>query len=73
MDLVINSWSIYSQNSCTNYTGGVCQQWTSISSLSKTNIEEIGVIILWNASVFVLIVSILLWIVKVLFSKLNRK
>lgn len=65
----INSWTIYSTNYCTEFTGGQCIQWTKIYWIDKSEAKEIGVSILWTSFVFLSILLFLGRILKVLFSK----
>lgn len=65
----IDSWTIYDTNYCTEFTWGQCIEWTKIQSLTKTDIKEIWVSIVWNSMSFLLVFVVLWWIVRVLFAK----
>lgn len=65
----INTWSLYSINSCTSFTGGQCIQWTNIQQNSIADYVQIGTTILFDAFVMVLVLQVVWRIFKVLFAR----
>lgn len=69
----ITSWTVYNTNYCTHYLSGTafesCDQWTTISWLTKSDYKEVGTAILFNGGVMIAMVMVVLYLLKWIFSK----
>lgn len=71
-DNSINSWSVFTVDYCLVTSNDQCIQRQRVSSLTKTDIKELWVSVLRNASVFVMVVGVLLSIVFFTIKRLFR-
>lgn len=73
---IITSWTIYKDSFCTNYLSWTqyetCDRWTTIYSLSKQDVSELGASVLFNASSMIVILFAIVYVLKIIFRKLFR-
>ena len=67
--MIIDSWTVYSTNYCTDFTGGQCIQWTTIQSMSKNDYKTIWTSILFNSWIMVLSIIVILVSLKLILFK----